>query len=350
MSILIFSSLSYGYSAYELFNGRHPHSRKEAMGKTGVASNGFLYANLSNPAAIGEIDGFYLNYSNDPERDLFFQNKDVWYSEYYGFAVGYKEFSFAVEYYQQRWRKDYRTSPTGEIEGIIENRVSKFNFIGSYEIIDNLYFGSALRYSIIENYDETNKAYSIDLGIIQKVDVLNIRDINYSLNIGVSLSNVLNAYHKDWGHGYKEGPPSNLRLGVNNNIDFNDNSILNSIKFNTEINKIVSARPQLEFGFYNGLEINLVKYFLLRGGYYYEAYDRNDQYFSEFTYGFGLKLPLYEIFKNNSIPIDLEFGYTPLNQPILNNTTYYGFENGISSGDLGPFTSYSIVFKWRFDK
>jgi hypothetical protein len=96
------------------------------------------------------------------------------------------------------------------------------------------------------------------------------------------------------------------------------------------------------YGFRNGshfgFETKFIEMFAIRCGYYYENIDdnnssANEDQLSEFTYGFGVDIPIYDFI---DIPIRLQIDYTSLEQP--NYSTY--------DSDWDNFNSITFKLSW----
>jgi hypothetical protein len=330
--------------AEDIFLGRRPNARYEAMGKTGIAENGHLYLGVLNPASVSELNGLVLNYSMDP-LSYYFIDDDRWYSDYCGIGLKYKDFSFALDYYRQDWGDMSRTDEFGTFLGTINDEISLLSFMSAYKIIENFYFGSTLRVTRWDMRPWFDKfGFSIDLGMLKKLEVYSSDEFKYIVNIGASYSNITNSSFLE---DSSDDAPMTFRFGISNNFIFKDPN-LSRITVNSEFYKILNSYHSGEddFSFNSGFEINIVRYFFLRCGYYYQLiYDYDSSYnkdhLSEFTYGFGLLLPLNEIFNNNSIPLSFGFDFTALDQPSFSQDDDDNWEE---------FFNYSFTLKWMFDK
>ncbi|MBN2788721.1 MAG: hypothetical protein JXR69_00865 [Candidatus Delongbacteria bacterium] len=346
--ILSFSSLFADYYsggfAETLLLGRRPNARYEAMGKTGVAEDGYLYTGLLNPACIGGLEGLSINYSYDP-ASFYFIDDDAWYSDYYGFGLNYKDFSFYIDYYRQCWGEMTHTDEFGNLIDTYQQVHSLLNFNSSYKISNTFYLGFGLRYANWDFYPVYNddwSCYLFDLGLLKKFEVYSNSNSKYIMNIGASLSNILNSKVSD---DPEEHAPRNLRFGVSNNFIFKDPN-LSKITISSEFYKILNSYHSGEddFSFNNGLEVTMVQYFILRCGYYYQLnYDYDNSYnkdhLSEFTYGLGLILPINEIFNNNLIPLSFSFDLTMLDQPSYTKDSNWD-----------DFYNLSFTLNWKFEE
>ena len=64
---------------------------------------------------------------------------------------------------------------------------------------------------------------------------------------------------------------------------------------------------------------------------------KNENDISEFTYGFGLNIPVKQLTDGNT-PIEIKFDYANLNQPSYKK----------DSDSPGKFHVYTIIFNWEF--
>lgn len=329
-----------------LLLGRRPNARYEALGKTGVAESGYLYSGLLNPACIGGLEGFSINYSYDPASYYIIDN-DAWYSDYYGIGLNYKDFSFSLDYYRQCWGEMTRTDEFGNLLDTYQQVHSLLNFNSSYKISKNFYFGFALRYANWDFhpiYNDDWSCYLFDFGALKKFEIYSNPTSKYIMNIGISLSNILNSKVSVESNEYA---PRNFRFGISNNFIFKDPN-LSRITVISEFYKILNSYHSGEddFSFNNGLEITMVRYFILRCGYYYMLnydYDNpdNKDHLSEFTYGLGLIVPLSEILNINSFQLEGNFDFTVLDQPSHNDDSIDRWDD---------FYNLSFTLKWMFEK
>ena len=340
---ILYADYDSGGFTETLLMGRHPNARKEAMGKTGVASNGYLYAGLLNPACIGGLEGITVNYAFDPDSYYLLEDKN-WHSDYTSIGMKFNDFSFAFDYYRQDLGSWKTYDETGEYTGSNDESISLLSLIASYEVSKNLYLGTAFRITTFDIYPENSKnGYLLDLGLLKKIDIISNSNFKYNMNIGASISNILNA---EIAEDFKEDAPVNLRIGLSNNFLFN-HTFLNRATVNAEIFKIFNPRikGEQDFGIHSGLELNVFKYLLLRCGYYYELINDygnsgNKDHLSELTYGTGVVLPINEILPSINVPVEIGFDFTVLEQP------------SYTEGDEGKwdnFYNYSFTVKWKFD-
>lgn len=344
---IVFADYYSGGFTETLLLGRKPNARYEAMGKTGVAENGYLYAGLLNPASVGGLEGFSINYSNDP-ASFYFIDDESWYSDYYGIGLNYKDFSFSVDYYRQCWGEMTRTDEFGNILDTYHEVHSLLNFHSSYKVSKSFYLGFALRYANWDFYPIFNddwSCYLFDLGALKIFEIYSNPTSKYVMNVGTSLSNIMNS---KVSNDSKEHAPMTFRLGISNRFIFNDPN-LNNITFNSEFYKILNSYHSGEddFSFNSGFEITMVRYFIVRCGYYYQLnydYDNDDNkdHLSEFTYGLGIILPLNDILNINSLPLEANFDFTVLDQP--SHT-----KEGDNENYWGEFYNFSFTLKWKFE-
>ena len=336
-----------GYTKYisngfteNIMMGRMPNARFEAMGKTAVASNGYLYAGLINPACIGNIDRVTINYSIDP-KSFYLISEDNWSSKYFGIGSNYDKFSFSFDIYKKNFGKSYFTDETGpEVIDTKNNVLNLYNFNIAYNLMQNLYIGTSLR---IVNFDlfllDKNTGYHLDFGVLKTIILYNNSRIKDDLNLGISIANFTN---NKIVPDIDEHAPLNLRFGLSNTTTMSD-GIIDKCILNAEIGKILNSLHEEDDSRYQvGLEVTLLKILMIRGGYYYtEVYDyghpeSNKDHLSEFTYGYGISLPLKNLFKSTFLPDKLIFDFTKLEQPNYSKNNY----------DFDDFYNYSITINW----
>jgi hypothetical protein len=184
----------------------------------------------------------------------------------------------------------------------------------------------------------------IDLGTYKKFDFRKLFILNHSLSLGTSISNVLNTkieFNTDWDS--RNTLPIIFRIGMSYDLshpyDLQVTDEIWSFLIQTEYRDVLNSDQMKSFKM--GFEIGLFKIALIRMGYFYEqmrGWGLNSlDAIEDFTYGFGIILPLNTITKMVYFP-NVEFDYTSLEQP-THIDNYSDWDN---------FKSFNINLKWLF--
>ena len=139
--------------------------------------------------------------------------------------------------------------------------------------------------------------------------------------------------------------PVIFRIGAAYNLSVDDKNISKKLKSynvvaNIEYEDLFNSKYYS--GFHGGLEFTFLEIVALRAGYYTQ--DLNDQRtsenknkLSEFTYGFGLNIPVRQL-TDSKTPLEVKFDYINLKQP--------SFTNEFDEWD--NFHVYTISLNWIF--
>lgn len=318
--------------------GRRPNARMEAMGKTAVASSGFLYAGVVNPACIGEIDNISLSYSIDP-NSYYLLEENKWFSQYIGMGYNHNDISFSFDLYQKYLGSSSVGFENGE-EIEISTKLELYSINTSYKINDDLFIGAAIRVPRwnLKPYKDW-AGYLLDLGLLKKWELINNVNIKDNIDIGISVSNLFN---QKIVTNSVENAPQNLRLGFSNHLNFKD-LFIDQFITNFEVGHIFnSAYENNDNVFRLGFETSFWNVVLLRCGYYSEQRAKigsnSKDYFSDFTYGIGLKVPTNIFHMDIMAPLDMTLDFVAMKQPTY-ITNYDSWDN---------FYNFSIAINWDF--
>jgi len=145
------------------------------------------------------------------------------------------------------------------------------------------------------------------------------------INLAASLSNITKTVYEEIE--YTDVPdtelPQVIRFGISAEMitDQPEHSYSNLIFLKTiltcQYQDVLNDKVRDGFSF--GSEFQFLEIYNLRAGYYKERIDSpndnwNKEWFKEFTYGFGLNLPIAKQ-TNNRIPLNISIDLTKLPQP-----------------------------------
>ena len=323
------------------FLGRQPSARAEALGKGYSAMDGDLSSIFYNPAGTATLKGLELNSSF---ASPYYHLEDAKYTflaagfninKYLTVGVSYNHFDTGEEL-------PY-IDPFGNLQSAIPTN-SFYTLNLSSEPIKNLYVGINSNYLVWKPNDETGTVLYFDFGVIKKFEFGTKEKSQQSVNIGASIVNLNFAeielvYH---GSNGKDNLPVTTRYGVNYELYLDNHWVfdtLHTFQFLVQAEYQLLLNSDYYNGIHSGLEVLFLEMLALRVGYYSENvndYGRPDELvneFNEFTYGFGLQVPLNKL---TNIPINVYFDYTSLPQP----------SNFKIKNDLDNFSSYTIRAVW----
>ncbi len=314
---LINSSISFGqYEAgswSEFFFGRQPSARAEAMGKGYASIDGDLAAIHFNPAGIATINRLELNTSYTPPG--YYSTKG--YFTFYG--LGLKQ----SKYFQLALSQFHFDFGKTQVLNANKTPFTERNTLTiSSEPINNLLVGINVNYFVWQpGIDKTSTTIYFDFGLIKKFN-LSHTHIPQSINLGASISN-LNYSHVNATFGgitSKYNLPVITRYGANYQLFigrhfFPDSLHAIRLLLQSEYQMLLNSKYRSAIKI--GGELMILEMLSIRAGYYKEKVynygfpDYNKSRIEDFTYGFGIQIPLYRFTK---IPMNINFDYTSLPQ------------------------------------
>ncbi len=345
--ILVIPLLSFGQYEYgflqELYFGRQPSARAEALGKGYSSIDGDLTTIFYNPAGTSTLKGAEINtsfaspcYSLEKAKYNFI-SAGYNINKYLTIGISRNHFTFG----QEVNLSDSAGNPivTGHTP---TNSINSLNI--SSQPIKNLLIGLNANYLIWKPIDESANSFYFDFGVIKKFEFGQKLTTNHVLNLGVSITNLNFAKIKlDFnGNEFKKDLPVITRYGINYQFYLNKKWIsdtLNTFRFLVQGDYQLLLNSDYNNGFHSGLELMFFEILSARIGYYQEnQYDydlpsANENEISAITYGFGLQVPLYKL---TMIPLNINFDYTSLPQPSYSKT----------QTDWDNFSAYTLRINW----
>ena len=299
----------------ELFFGRQPSARSEAMGRSQVAVGGEVSSAYYNPAALASLQNPTVG---GALASPYYFDEDARY-DFYGAALPLGRFGVISlsRFFFDRSPPDITL---GDAVVDVRDEMSLFSLgyalhLGRWvDLGINVNFFRRLVRTDDSEWD--NRGWPVDVGLFKAYP----RSGDATFRWGASLGNVNRA-----GIGFPKGQdalPSVLRLGVSYGRIFREGagessvsllSLLTTLEYQNVLNgdKRTAWRA--------GLEAVIWEVLALRAGYYSESLDMNDEpdvsnRLSAFTYGAGLRIPVQALF--GELPDwAFRFDYTYLPQP-----------------------------------
>ena len=335
LMFLLFVTLHADYrDAYsELFFGRQPSSRAEAIGRGYVTIDGEMDAYFYNPAGIANINSMDVKFTTSSPYYLIDKGR------YYQFGLGYNlnnSIVIGLNINLMSYGKEFYV--------IDENMFGPFKKVTPYllnytltiatSLSDALSVGWNINY-FTENYgDDPHGTFFFDAGTIYKHKLTSFFALENEVSFGASIRNF--TFSKVKYDSDKEALPVISRFGVSYsflpNVDKNIIEVLCQAEYQYLLN--YGYRD----GLHMGLEIEFFKMIALRCGYYYEnindyGFTENEDQLSDITYGLGINLPVQ---KFTDFSINLQIDYTSLQQ--VSYVTY--------NDDWENFDSITIKLSW----
>ncbi len=330
---------NYQESAVEIFFGRIPSARTEAMGRIVTLDYDSYFVSNSNPANLINSSGVALFYSHSSPfylaKDLNYHFAGATYNSNkygaFGFnvaaidygMVGYSNPDLPIAYYRAT-RTVYTVTYANSINGL-------FN----YGVSGNLFVDGLAQNA---NYQST----FFEIGFSRSFTLINNSNINYNLVAATQMKNIFNQAI-DYS-SQKEYFPSIFRFGISNSIQFSEQSIYSKaylVGFILGFEYQDLLNSQYRTAFKIGSELSLLDILFFRAGFYNEKqvmYVNSKDKFESFTYGFGVKIKL-EDFSPSLLPLTIQLDYVNMEPPSY-VTDIKHWQN---------FNTINIILNYRFN-
>lgn len=313
-TLLIFLSTLYAdyqNTYFEIFSGRQPSSRAEALGRGYVAVDNDLDTYYFNPAGIANITRLKTKFTTS--NPLYSLDK----ARYFQYSLGYNvindiKVAFNINYMTYGEKSSYYNASM-ELVKKFTPTIANYAITIAKPLNESFAVGCNINY-FDENYvDEHHNTLFFDAGTIYKQRFSTKYAAENQFNIGVSIRNFTFA-KVDYSPA-KEELPVISRLGMSYSFLPNTNNNFINVFWQAEYKYLLNYK--YNNGLHTGVELKLFDTIAFRAGYYYENVDDLDSslnvdHLSEFTYGLGIDIPIY---KYINLPCQLQLDYTNLKQP-----------------------------------
>ncbi len=343
-------SQNYKGTLSELFFGRQPSARADAMGRGFVSVNGDAFSYFYNPAGMASLNGLSLTGTFTGKYYLLDSSKYNFFSASYKIK-DYGTIGFSRDYFT--YGEDVVTTDEfGNITGRYEPYVTNYRLTLSSEVIKDLFVGVNLNLlknntgselSVGNERGSNGDAFYFDLGVIKSFNIKSGK-LNHLLNAGSSLINVNSASSPSADASQNDKLPVIFRIGASYDLSIDDKNIiskLNSYDFLLNLEYMDLFNSKYFGGFHTGLEFTFLEILSARGGYYTQKITEEcsncKDNISEFTYGFGLNIPVRQL-SDNKIPLEVKFDYVNLKQPTFIN----------NFDDWKNFQTFTFTAGWIF--
>jgi len=340
LSILLFNQqlmAQYGGYMSELYFGRQPSARSEAMGKSMDLFAVDANTSFFNPANLARLQGVALNTSYAEPYYLaeksYFTNYSLALSmaKYGALAINRFDWDFGSKI----WVVTVGGNDAGRYR--IHNTIYTLNY--ARPVMKNLLLGLNLNL-VQHSSNETFNSWPIDLGAIRQFDLWQDNALQTQIALGAAFYNIFKAESSD---PQKDELPQLLKVGFSGRLNYVQNPVIKdmdlfNIIINIQYHNLLNSAERKSIR--TGAEIALMQLLFLRAGYYYETlardgYAGNEDHLEETTYGFGVQLPLQQLGIIES-PFYIRFDYASLQQP--------SYTKMISDWD--DFKIWSIIIRW----
>jgi len=363
-------SQTYNGAFYEMFFGIEPSARAEGMGKHLSALPGDPLSYYYNPAGMASLKGLNLNaaFAGPYYTKFDYKLNDSRY-DYFGAFYNVKKYGttgLSMDYFNFGDDEErIITDDFGNIRTVkYDPDITNYRLTLSSEVIKDLFVGVNFNllhpdfdlpdYSVAGEKWSNEDVFYFDLGVIKSFNI-NSKKLDQKVSLGTSLINAFSAeYNSSPDADYSGKLPVIFRFGASYDLSLNDRSISPKLK---SYNFLVDGEYEDLFnskyygGFHAGFEFTFLEILSLRAGFYsqenvtrffdttisYLAVNYSENMINEFTYGFGLNIPVKQL-TDGKTPIEIKFDYANLNQPAYKK----------DNDSPGKFHVYTILFKWEF--
>lgn len=325
----------------EFFFWRQPSARAEAMGKAYTSVSGDLGCIHFNPAGISKIKPVELNTSYTPPNNYLTKG-------YYTYAAAGININRYLQLAASHFRFDF--GKTQIINVTKRPFEEKFVFTIASEPLKKFQAGVNVNYfNWQQGLTTPTHTVFLDAGLLKEFTLKEQVKFNHAIKAGASISNFNFASIKD---NNLSGMVTTFKLPVITRLGFNYEVISKKSKkdkYDNDIRIMLISEYQLllnskyRSGLRLGGEFSLYNVISLRAGWYNEKVfnhnfpDINKSVIQDFTYGLGLRFPIYRI---TNFPITVNFDYTSLPQ--------VSYRKDLS--DLSNFRTFSLHLEYNIKR
>ena len=348
----IAQSTYYEFFFPEIFFGRQPSARAEAMGRSGVAMEGELLCAYYNPAGIASLSGFSIATAF---ANPFYMLKNATY--FYVSAGGKigNIGSLSFSRYRFNWNDPFIMYDNWQNEtGRIEPTQTQYVLSAAGDVMHGTSIGVSVGVLAYDphlqgkpNQDKYRKeqTVSLDIGALHRITLRSNEWTQQHLTLGLSINNITGA---SLNYDARDNAlPSLVRVGaVYKHIMRKSTSefALNPFEGLLTIEYQDLLNGNVRHGFHTGMECRIYEIVAVRIGYYSERATAvligypNKEFLSSFTWGFGLEFPIAKLVRED-FPMMIRCDLTSLNQPLYTNEDVFHFKK---------FSSYTLQLSYRY--
>ena len=325
---------NYNDFARELFFGRLPGAKTEAMGRIVPLNFDPYFISQSNPANLITTKGVAVFYSNSSP---FYGYSDATYN-YAGVSYNNPTIG-AIAFNLILFNSGYTIIiPSGGVSITLPFEEKRYLYTLTYsnEIKDWFNFGISANLFVADfGIDESFSDTFFEIGLSRNFTVIQNSELKDELTIGTQLKNIFNQSFSAVDQAQADAFPSIFRIGVSNSIEYTDTDVfekayLLGFTIGLEYQDLLNSVKRTAYKV--GGELSFLDIIFLRSGYYNETTYSSEGELEDFTYGFGLKLD-FEKYITNNFPLVLVFDFVTLEQP--------SYVTNISNWD--NFTTFTLI-------
>jgi hypothetical protein len=341
--VLSSSTISQTYNdfAREIFFGRLPSARTEAMGRILTVNFDHYFVSQSNPANLASTNGIALFYSNSSPfyayNNATYNFAGVLYNtqKYGAIAFNFLNFSSGTTII-------FDPSSGGTFTLPFEEKRFLYTFTYAYKIPDWFSFGVNANLFIADfGAIETFTSSFFELGLSRNFKIVQNSRVKDEIIIGTQLKNIFNQSFTAVDQAQSDVFPMIFRLGISNSIEYTDENVyeksyLICFTLGFEYQDLFNSNKRTAYK--AGAELSVIDLILLRGGYYHETTFSSIEELNEFTYGFGLKLDFDRHFTKD-FPLVLLIDFVSLRQPTY-STIFDNWDN---------YKTFTLIANYRLN-
>jgi len=347
LSFLLYNVIfaqQYNDFAREIFFGRLPSAKSEAMGRIVTLNLDPYFVSQSNPANLLSTKGVAVFYSNS---STFYGYNDASY-HYAGISYNTQKFG-AIAFNLLLFNSGATIFiPQGGVSFNNPFEEKRFLYTLTYSNKIKDWFSLGINANLFVADFGEGQMYSdsfFELGLSRDFNLIKKSEIKDDLTVGTQIKNIFNQSFTAIDEAQSDAFPSIFRIGISNQLEYFDLDIykiayLLGFTIAFEYQDLLNSGKRTAYK--TGGELALLDIAFLRGGYYSETkfnYGINStDKLEEFTYGFGLKLD-FEKYIANNFPLILLFDFVSLAQP-----TYTA-----DFDDWDNFTTFTLIANYRLD-
>ena len=330
--LLVFSfpvfGATYTGAMAELYFGRQPSARSEALGKCGAGLSQGVYASSHNPGLLSFESHCQFSLS---ESSPYYELDD---SRFTCVGALYKKpgcGTFGISFYQF-----HGLYPQTEVE----DKQTAYTLSYAFLLFPDFSIGINLNWmrdqvSGSMTHRDVN-AFPVDVGLVKTFADSQVPNWLKETQIGVSVLNVLASEIGD--DQYKYPLPVVAKGGGSARLALGQLPDWLSVLMTAEYQHVLNSKVHRCYKF--GSETTVSHWLSVRLGYYKESVDHYNntlyrKYIEDFTYGLGVKIPFNQWAQ--AIPLEIQLDLVHLNQPSFN---YF-------EADAGAFTGVNMLFSWK---
>ena len=326
------SSNLYKGFAQEIFFGRLPSAKTEAMGRILTLNFDPYFVSQSNPASLVSSEGIAFFYSNGSplygytKASYNYAGISYVHPVYGGIAFNFLSFNYGSEAFGLPYQ--------------IQLVEKKYLYTLTLAYTIKKWFSLGVNANLFEADFGTGKSYSdsfFELGLSRNFKIVQNSELKDDLALGIQIKNIFNQSFSAIDEAQADAFPSIFRIGSSNTIEYTDTDIYENAYFlgftlGFEYQDLLNSSRFTAYK--TGGELSLFDIIFLRGGYYSESEGK----LTDFTYGLGLKLD-FDIYIDDEVPLLLFIDFVSLEQPAY----------GSAPISWGNFNTFSLIVNYKLD-